>query len=265
MPEEGPKFHPHIFVPRAATSERFTSPKSGRSTLNVPQRGRAEHADHLLRQLRETEPVAAERFQQQRAAGIDEGNGIYLVFQSTPDFDLKFESLDFARSGIELLVVRKVGENQTEATVFVPEGKLTYFLNKITKYRNEDTTPRTVGGHTRPKNEDLVASIANIQLAALQALWTDLPELYPDSNTDTMWEVWLRRGGGIDHVARLRERAAEFELRVGEEEIQFIDRTVVLVYGKGQNLARSNDLIGAIAELRLAKTTADFFHKYECC
>jgi hypothetical protein len=41
--------------------------------------------------------------------------------------------------------------------------------------------------------------------------------------------------------------------------ITFIDRKIVLAHGTGRDLARSNDLIGAIAEVRLAKSTADFF------
>lgn len=259
MAAEGPRLHPHAFTPNPATSEPFTSPKSGRGGLTLPQRNRAEHADYLLGQLHAAEPVAAKRLADQQAEGVDEGNGIYLVFKSAPGFELKFESLDVAKSGIELCTVRRLANGQMQAIVFVPDGKLGYFLKKITASRNEDTKPAKKSGLTRPKNEDLVASISEIQLAALEALWTDLPELYPDPQQDTMWEVWLRRSDGIDHVARLREQAQKFDLKVGPQEILFIDRTIVLVHGKGQNLSRSNDVLGAIAEVRLAKTTADFF------
>jgi hypothetical protein len=96
-------------------------------------------------------------------------------------------------------------------------------------------------------------------LAALQSLWTDQPELYPAPREDAMWEVWLRRTDGVDHVGRLCEHAEKYGLTVGRQEIVFIDRTIVLVHGSGENLARSNDILGAIAEVRLAKTTAAFF------
>jgi hypothetical protein len=46
-----------------------------------------------------------------------------LQFESDPEFELKFESLEVIRSGIELLTVQMVGE-KNQATVFVPEGKL---------------------------------------------------------------------------------------------------------------------------------------------
>jgi hypothetical protein len=259
MAVDGPRLHPHIFTPNPASSEAFTSPKSGRGGLDLPRRGRAEHADYLLARLREAGPVAAARIEEQKVQGVDEGNGIYLVFESAPGFKLKFESLDVAKSGIELCVVRHLANGQMQATVFMPDGKLGYFLKKISAYRNDDTKPAKRTGLTRPKNEDLVASISDIQLAALEALWTDLPELYPDPQQDAIWEVWLRHGDGINHVMRLREYARNFDLTIGPQEIIFIDRTVVLVHGKGQNLSRSNDILGAIAEVRLAKTTADFF------
>jgi hypothetical protein len=259
MAGDGPILHPHIFVPKTATSKSFTSPKSGRYKLNLPEVGRAEHANHLLQQIDDVESIAGTRVEEQEAQGIDVGNGIYLVFKSEPGFDLKFESLDVIKKGIELCAVRKVGENQIEATVFVPEGQLTYFLKKITAYRDSDTKPSKKTGKTRPQNEDLVAGIADIQLAALGALWTDVPELYPDSDQNVVWEVWLRRNAEINHVERLRDYAQNYDLTVSAHEIVFIDRIIVLVHGTGKNLAKSNDILGAIAELRLAKTTADFF------
>jgi len=259
MADGEPKLHPHIFVPNAPSSEAFTSPRSGRSNQRFPERGRAAHAAHLLNQLRETQPAAVQRAEQQRALGLDEGNGIYLVFKSSPGFDLKFESLDVRNAGIELCAVRKIADDQTEATVWVPDGKLDYFLKKVTAYRDENTKPNKRSKRARPKNEDLVSSIADIQLAALQALWTDAPELYPDPNISAVWEVWLRSSNEINHSARFRNFAARFDLAVSPQEISFIDRTVLLVHGRGRDLARSNDILGAIAEVRLAKTTADFF------
>ena len=67
------------------------------------------------------------------AYGIDAKNGIYLQFESDPDFDLKTVSLEIWRSEIELLSEHKV-DNHTLATVFVPEGKLDILVNKFTAY-----------------------------------------------------------------------------------------------------------------------------------
>jgi hypothetical protein len=259
MPPDNVRLHPHIFDPNAATSQEFRTPRPGRgSAPSLQSRDRAQHAARLLRQLEDVEEAAEDRIAEQKAQGVDAGNGIYLQFDSEPGFDLKFESLDFAPSGIELCAVRRAANNLTQATVFVPEGKLSFFLKRISAYRDEDTAPKK-DGSTKPKNKDLVDSISSIRIAALEGLWTDASDLFPDPEQDAMWEVWLRKSDGIDHLARLREFAAENELTVSEQSIAFVDRTIVLVHGKGRNLARSADILGAIAELRLAKTTAAFF------
>src|SRR5438045_1186146 len=146
-----------------------------------------------------------------------------------------------------------------QAAVFVPEGKLEIFLKKVAAYRDEDTTPRRPGGPTNPKNRDLVESVSNVQLAALEALWTEELLPFPQRDVETTWEVWLRRQAGIDHLARLRGYAEHFHLTVGEQEITFVDRTVVLVKGTANDLSASIDILGMIAEVRTPKKTAAFF------
>jgi hypothetical protein len=78
--------------------------------------------------LKRSKPVVEARIEEQRSAGIDEGNGIYLTFESEPNFQLKFESLDLASSGIELCAVKTLPDNRMQATLFVPDGKLERFL-----------------------------------------------------------------------------------------------------------------------------------------
>ncbi|MDQ0357005.1 hypothetical protein J2S22_003949 [Rhodoplanes tepidamans] len=145
-----------------------------------------------------------------------------------------------------------------QATVFVPDGKLAFFLKRIEAYRDSVTRPRD-DGSTSPQNKDLVESISHIRLAALEALWTDDPSLYPQADQPATWEVWLRRSNTVDPLARLREHADRFGLTVGENAIEFVDRTIVLVHATAAAMSRSIDILGAIAELRLAKTTAAFF------
>ena len=83
--------HPHLIVPLPAEVKQFTSPNSGRDSFNHPERTRGEHAQTLISRIEEIEPVAEARIEEQRSAGIDEGNGIYLTFESEPNFRLKFE------------------------------------------------------------------------------------------------------------------------------------------------------------------------------
>src|ERR1700730_16895718 len=252
--------HPHLIVPQGPDPVRFTSPASGRrDPLTLPQRDRAQHAQNLIAQMETVAQSAQERGEEQRAFGIHDGLVIYLAFQSGPNFDLKFESLDLTRSGVELCTVRTTPDNRTQATVFVPEGKLALFLNKIVAYRDKMTKPRKEDGPTRPQNQDLVESIASIQLAAVEALWNERDTPFPDPNIALTWEVWLRRSDDIDQLERLRAHAPEFDLAVGMQTVTFIDRKIVLVRGTARNLSRSIDILGMIAELRLPNTVALFF------
>ena len=180
MSENSTERLPHLFVKDTATSSRYTKPKRVVNiTPNIPLRDRQAHAQQLINQVEQIQQKESEIIQEQKAFGLDVSNGIYLAFESEQDFDLKFESLDFQTSGIELCTVKEV-DKQIIATVFVPEGKLTHFLNKITQYK-EENTPKG-----NPRHKDLVEGISAIKLAALEALWTDDLELLPVDN-DTIW------------------------------------------------------------------------------
>ena len=71
--------------------------------------------------------------------------------------------------------------------------------------------------------------------------------------------VWLRLHRGVDHLARLRGYAEHFHLTIGDQAITFVDRTVVLVTGTANDLSRSIEILGMIAEVRVPKETAAFF------
>jgi hypothetical protein len=105
----------------------------------------------------------------------------------------------------------------------------------------------------------LVESISEIKLAALEALWTEERVPFPPRNERRVWEAWLRREGDIDHLERLRRFAPRFELTVGDEVINFVDRVVVLVTATAEELSRSIDILGMIAEVLATKHTAAFY------
>ncbi len=259
MAENSKERLPHILVIDTALRRKYTTPKSaGASSLKTPTRNRVQHAERLFKQVEAALAQEANIIHEQRAFGLGVCNGIYLSFESEPSFELKFDSLEFQRGGIELCSIKKIND-RTIATVFVPDGKLTHFLRKIGQYRDEDTAPRTPESPTKPKNKDLIESISAIKLAALTELWTDSPELFPEENETIWWEVWIRLSNKIDHEAFLRAHAQQLEMVVSTEAIHFLDRTVVLVNGSKEQISRSINLLGSIAEVRRAKETAAFF------
>jgi uncharacterized protein (DUF2147 family) len=101
---------------------KLRSPRSIVAASENP--GRARTA--LATKLEAIEGTSKERTEEQKAFGLDEGFGIYLTFQSEPNFELKFESLDVSKSGIELCNLKQTADNRTQATVYVPDANSTY-------------------------------------------------------------------------------------------------------------------------------------------
>ncbi|MCX5825305.1 MAG: hypothetical protein NTY86_17875 [Deltaproteobacteria bacterium] len=253
--EESSFIYRHILLPNTATVERYTSPKSGqRGPFKTPPRDRFRHSEHLLRQLEETRQEALQLSQERTAFGVTAEDGMCLSFESDPGFELKLDSLESARSGIELLTVRKIDEHQW-ATVFVPAGKQTYFIKKVEDYRDKST-----GKTKNPQNQPLVGSISDIRKATLEGLWTDERKLLPGMEENIWWEVWLRKGtDGFINIESFKQFAPRTGLRIGEGEISFPERSILLVFGNIAQMTRSLDLLNCIAEVRKAKDNPEIF------
>ena len=245
----------HLLLIDAAETARYTATRARGPKFRTPPRERAAHAAHLLGSLEQAR-AARERFPQRIGTGFYESPGLTLTFESDPQFPLAYESLDLRKSNIELLAVKVDAEDRTIATVHVPDDKVNVLLRKLEAYR--DYNPEAPRGR---ENRGLAESIANIKLATLQELWTDDPTLYPAANTIITWEVWLRAMALDEPLAlhSLHRGAGDFGYEIISNALSFVDRTVVLVRGTREQLARGANMLGIIAEVRKAKVTADFF------
>ena len=253
MADEKTEHLPHIDIKDTAKSEGYTRPPGGDGpNFNLPSRNLQDHAKNLLNQLTDIQEKESRLISKQKALGLDAGNGIYVSFESEPGFELKLESLDIQRSGIELCSIKQL-DYKTIATVFVPEGKLIHFLKKVEQYRDEDTLTN------KPRNKNLIESVSAIKQSVLQSLWTDEHSLFPNANVEIWWEVWLRYSDKVDYEEFLREYVNRLEIDVSDEAVRFLDRTVLLVKATREKIAESINLLCAIAELRAPKVTADFF------
>ena len=222
----------------------------------IPQRDRAQHGRALLSQIDELQPYSEQARRAQEAAGLVDGLGIQVEFESFPDIELAFESLARERSGIELQNVRHE-EGRTHATVFVPDGKLAHFERLVHDYLEEK---RDSIGRTRD-NKRLLNAIRQIRIARLRALWTDAPEVFPESQEEPFWwEVWLpvRNDRGAT-VAAFRDQTQAYEMQVLEGQLNFPERTVLMLRASAEQMQRSILTLNSIAELRRAKETAEFF------
>lgn len=255
MAERESNNHPHFIFQSSAQAESFTSPATGGGGKQVPDRNRDAHGSALLGKLQQLKPVLAEAVEQQRQAGIDEGIGLQIEFESFPDVELAFESLARERSGIELRNVRQDDE-KTFATVFVPDGKLEVFEKLITAYL--DTSKDKKSG---PAHSKLLNAISEIRAATLHALWTDSPDSMPKADEEHLWwEVWLpTRGDRQGVVNQFKEMAVGLNFRIAPGELHFPERSILLIYGSAGQMKRSMMTLNSIAELRRAKETAEFF------
>ena len=188
------------------------------------------------------------------------GEGVRVVFDSVPDFDLKLATFDPQTRGPhpELLSVTEVvtadGATVERATVFVPEGQLSHFVQRFEQYATEETKTG------KPKHGDFVERISAVRLATIAALWTDAVEDFPPPAIPIWWEVWLRHSDG-EELDRLSAVAPELEIEVGDRHLIFDNRTIVLARATVQQLSVAGALLDDFAELRRARITAEFFRR----
>ena len=249
-----PRNRKHLVVATPPSTEAYRSHarKITAPPLPVPP-DRGRHARELRSALANAERESQESRQ---AVGIRVHGatpGLYVQFESPPGIELKLESLEDKRKGIEVVAVRSLADPPVQlATVFVPYGEIKYFIQRFEKYESEKTKKG------EPRHKDMVDRIAALQRATLRALWTDEPNEYPSENQPIWWEVWLRRHDGGE-LERLREFARVVGLDLGERRLAFDDRIIVLVRGTARQLAGSLDVLNDVAEVRKAKQSAAFF------
>ena len=246
----------HFVLNGITEAQVFVSPRQIVPQIAIPDRDRAQHGGQLTQDILQIRDHAEAIRQQQILADVEDGNGIQIEFESYPDIALAFESLARERLGIELLNVR-VHEAKTFATVYVPDGRLNHFEQMIGAYIERRRDRRD-----RPRDHaNLLNTIETIRSASLRALWTDEIELFPQNDEDVIWwEVWLpvrdNRNAVLNDFVRVMDAQ---NAAIARGQVIFPERTVIQVKASATQMKRSMMLLNSIAELRLAKETADFF------
>lgn len=255
MAEQDDQRKRHFILEGTAESEPYARPPRPIEQPPLPGRNRQGHGTALLAQLESLRPQFEMARSTQEAAGFDEGFGLQIEFESFPDIELAIQSLDRTGAGIELRNVRRE-ENRTLATVFVPDGKLETFEKLIVAYLDESKD--TKGG---PRNFKLLNTISAIRGATLTALWTDDPNELPSRDDEKFWwEVWLPvRSDRAEMTDRFKKLAEGLGFQISPGELQFPERTVLLMHGSAGQMKQSILTLNSIAELRRAKETAEFF------
>lgn len=257
MPDQPADKRPHLVLQDTSKAVGFTAYSAGGgATSVVPDLPRQQHGQALRAQIETLKPISTEVVRTQAQQGLESGLGLQIQFASQPDVELAFESLANETQKIELLSVRREGEH-TYANVYVPDGKLAHFEKYVTEYLEEK---KDKNGNARD-HRALLNTIASIRAAELHTLWTDEPSLLPDDvAVPFWWEVWLPVRGQRQAVVEDFKRLARLaECVVSDKQVDFPERTVLLMYGSQQQFSRSVMTLNCVAELRYAKETAEFF------
>ena len=266
MPDQPQDRRPHLVLTNTSAAQAFKAHSSGGGgPSDVPAPDRAQHGTSLKAQLVALKPVALEVVAAQQEQGLESGLGLQVQFAGMPDVALAFESLGSeigkdARKKIEVLSIRTEA-GTTYANVFVPDGKLDHFE----KYVEDYLADRKKANGDSFDHHALLNTISSIRRAEVRAMWTDDPALLPqDAAEPFWWEVWLPvRGDRNAVVADFRKLASLAECQVTAHQINFPERTVVLMYGSQQQFSTSVMTLNCVAELRRAKETAAFFDGME--
>ena len=129
---------------------------------------------------------------------------------------------------------------------------------KVKQFENEDTKPREKDGEIipgRPKNADLVQSLAAITEAGLRALWRGPQSKFPVDGGASHWEVWLDPRSADVFIAG----AAEFGIEIGNDRLTFPEDIVAVARATRDDLALAVRRLGGVRALAAPAVTADFF------
>lgn len=238
----------HFHLRNLGQPRPFQAKGGGGSKRPSDVPNRAAHAQALLQAIDALPDIPAAELP-----------GVYLEVRSRVDERLKKDSLD--ASGLTLLRVAETpdpGGAEERATVFATAKGIEKLRKKVEQFRTEDTPDREKDGEIvpgRPKNADLVQSVAAITEAGLRALWRSPPGKFPAADDATVWEVWLEPQMTEAFVAA----APNYGVTVGADRLEFPEDIVVIVQAGRNQLAQAVRRLGGVRALAAPTITADFF------
>lgn len=245
---------PNLILAGTCHSEPYTAPQSYGGKPPIA-RDRRTHSAKLSRELSRAFAEDSER----SAHAVADRYGTYLEFTGPSGGDLLTKSLEDIRQGVRLLNVRQRGD-VTHATVFIPSGKESFFLDRVEEYGDLERVTKT----GNPLHGELVSSIEDIRLAIVESLWTGREDMRP-SDVKQWLEIWLRTSK--DEDGHFFEGYAALLGTLGIEHkstrILFPERMVTLVYANKSDLAKLLNSCDYLAEIKEAPLASSFFTNLE--
>jgi hypothetical protein len=244
----------NIFLSGTIEPMPFTSRSAPGAERAIPSRDVAQHANYLKGRFKEAY-AQNKNLTQQQVAAIRYKEGVYLEFSGQQNHDLVVKSLENIRAGIRLLNVRIDSDDDTiKATVYVPDGKESYFINRLEQYLSEVT----IKGE--PRHKDLINGIENVKLAFLNSFWVGNKDDMP-TETPVWCEIWLRVDNDqYDEIeASFVETCNEIGILCDKKAIRFPERMVKLIRANATQLGELIKRNEYVAEIRRAPEVTSFF------
>ncbi|MFT6373280.1 MAG: hypothetical protein ACJAZT_002040 [Gammaproteobacteria bacterium] len=258
---------PHFFLNSISIAHNFTTPSRRITPKIIPRQNRQTHSGKLRGDLATISTQLNALKEDAKEIPLQMGIGIQVEFESFPDIEMAIGSLPSETQKIELHNIKTIAQNnhiKTIATVFIPDGKLHVFEQKITDYLIEK---KNKNGDAID-NQKLIDSIQSIRSAAFAAIWSDDESLLPvDKDESTWWEIWLSTPKRSKQTTNQYEEilsdftliANQLGIIVSPHKLRFPEHTVIQVEATQNQLANSTLLLSRVAEIRAPKVTADFF------
>lgn len=247
--------HQHILISDWSKFEDYAPRRPSEQEPLPPRQNRTAHGRHLRGQLEAIEAELGDLEKERLNAGVGERSFVYVEFESHPDSYLTLRSLDDRRSGIELVAVHNRGDRMI-AAVYIPDDKIGAFFRRIDNYLDATYDSESSG---RPKNANLIDSIANLRRAVLNSLWTDDHRDPPQDDSQQWWEVWIRAEIEGANSSRLKGACRSLNIVLASPRLAFPEREVVLLYASRTQLEELIKLYDLVAEIRAAETNAEYF------
>ena len=140
-----PRNRRHLVIQAPPTAEPYTPHARTISPETFARPAdRQQHGASLRAALLAAEQEAIASRQAQPIAVHGAAPGVYVQFDSPPGIELKLESLEDKRKGIEVVAVRTARLQPEQppvqrATVFVPDGQVKHFITRFEQYSQEQT------------------------------------------------------------------------------------------------------------------------------
>lgn len=259
---------PHLgSIENFASGYDYKYPRKLQIKFPTRQRNRSVHGNRLLGKLQSIRQQLNLSQQEELPESIVRDDAIYVTFVSDWGYELRFEQLNqnADRPDYQIVNIKQElnpdNENQFRyrVAVMLTKGGVSHFIKRVTEYLTETTKSGA------PKANPLVANISNIQLATLEAFWSDSPEIpFPEADAEIWWEVWFRKLGVTpDKMSKVERNLELIGAQMGELQLEFPEHLVRLVKATPQQLSRSLMLLDNLAELRKPQELANFLGQRE--